>query len=254
MSWSRSRVKESFEWAEHVRLVFDVVAAIASWKTVKKLLSYIPQISHDWASIISWFVASLILLGLVVWNQKRSQQKTASPQLNQPVQETGSTLIPATSAIFPGIGPNFDAKEFFKVAYYSTVTAEVEKNIRTAASQKQPDDREGFLARFIGVGVVEYLHDSTWYTIFKSQFMMLSEMNSKNGWMPLSDAKNFYDKASAEYPSIYSNYSFEQWIIYMKGQQLILQHPSNMLEITVRGKDFLKYLTHWGRSIDGHKG
>jgi hypothetical protein len=254
MSWSRSKVEEFFAWGEHVRLVFDVVTFIASWKTVKKLLSYIPQISHDWASIISWIVASLILLGLVIWNQKRSQQKTALPQLSQPAQDTGTALIPATSSIVPEIGPNFDAKQFFRNAYYSTVTAEVEKNIRAAAGQNQPDDREGFLARFIGVGVVVYLHDSTWYTIYKSQFIMLSEMNSKNGWMPLADAKNFYDKASAEYHPTYSNYSFEQWLGYMKRQQLILQHPSDMLEITVRGKDFLKYLTHWGRSINGHKG
>lgn len=83
---------------------------------------------------------------------------------------------------------------------------------------------------------------------------MLLDMNGKNGWIALSDAKNYYDKAAVEYPAIYSQYSFEQWTAFMKGQQLILQHPSNMLEITVRGKDFLKYLTHWGRYAEARRG
>lgn len=30
---------------------------------------------------------------------------------------------------------------------------------------------------------------------------------------------------------------------------LLVEHPSQMLEITHRGKDFLKYLTHWGADI-----
>jgi hypothetical protein len=250
-----SKLKEFFEWGEHVRLVFDVVAAIASLKVVKKSLSYIPQISHDWASIISWLMASAILFGLVTLHQKHSQRRMARPsQINQSGQSSDTNLIPATSTIVSGVpGPSFDAKEFFRIAYYSSVTAETEKNFRVIAEQNEPNDPGRFLLKFIGVGLVAYLHDYTWFTIFKSQILMLLEMNARNGHMSLADAKNYYDQAAVEYPQVYPNYTFEQWMAYLRQQQLILQYPSNMLEITVKGKDFLKYLTHWGRYPDGRK-
>jgi hypothetical protein len=82
---------------------------------------------------------------------------------------------------------------------------------------------------------------------------MLTELNQKGGLLPLAAAKSFYDKAAVECPGIYSNYSSEEWIKFMIGQQLIIQHPSDMLEITVRGRDFLKYLTHWGRFANARK-
>ena len=36
----------------------------------------------------------------------------------------------------------------------------------------------------------------------------------------------------------------------MTSQVLLVVHPSNMVEITLRGKDFLKYLLHYGREPD----
>ncbi len=115
-------------------------------------------------------------------------------------------------------------------------------------------DHAGFLARFIGVGLISYLHDITWAYIFKSQLLMMLELNRRGGFLPLNDAKPYYDKAVADYPKLYANYSFNGWISFIKEHQLIIQHPTDMLEITVRGKDFLKYLTHWGRYPDVRQG
>jgi hypothetical protein len=229
----------------------------AKWDLLKALMLSVlyplfqkfRHLSWDWWVFAGLFVVTFVLLIVLEQERPRFQSNT------QIAQNTADILIPATSTVVPGVpSPTFDAKTFFRTAYYSSVTAEVEKNMRSIAEQNEPNNREGFLMRFIGVGVVSYLHDYTWLTIYKSQLLMLLDMNGKNGWMPLTDAKNYFDKASAEYPQIYSKYSFEQWIAYMKQQQLILQHPSNMLEITVRGKDFLKYLTHWGRYSDARKG
>ena len=72
--------------------------------------------------------------------------------------------------------------------------------------------------------------------------------------MPLNDAKPYYDKAVTDFPKIYSNYSYNQWVSFMKQEQLLIQHPDDRLEITVRGKDFLKYLTHWGRDLESRTG
>jgi len=161
---------------------------------------------------------------------------------------TGPAIIPVQAT------PNFDSIQFFRTAYYSQVTDEAEKNIRLAAAQNQPNDREGYLAKLIGLGLVSYLHDMCWAYIYKSQLLMLTELNRRGGLMPLNDAKPYYDRAVNENPHLYGDYPLDGWLEFMRGQQLIIRHPTDMLEITIRGRDFLKYLTHWGRSIDVRRG
>jgi len=157
--------------------------------------------------------------------------------------------IPSLSALL-GQNPNveFNAKKFFALAYYSPVTSEVEKNIKIIAQKNFPTDKESFYARFIGVGLTAYQHDSTSYVIFGSQLKALLELSSR-GVIPVVDLKKHYDKAAAEYPKIYQNYSFEQWLEYMKGRLLIAVYPSQMVELSFSGQDFLKYLSHVGRDL-----
>jgi len=71
--------------------------------------------------------------------------------------------------------------------------------------------------------------------------------------LPIAEVKAFYDKAALETPVVYANYSFEQWMEFMKSQVLIIWHPSGMVEITIRGRDFLKYLTHAAHYPDDRK-
>ncbi len=194
-----------------------------------------------------WFVVVVFLisaLALAVVTLLAARKRTVQPQ--SPVQ-AGSILPHVQTPI------NFNAGEYIRLSYQSGLTADVEKNIRLLAAQNQPSDREAFLAQFIGIGVVAYLHDITWAYIFKSQILMLTELNRRSGIMPLPDAAPYYDVAKAANLSVYGAYSLTQWLDFMKAHQLLIQHPSNMLEITVRGKDFLKYLTHWGRSADERK-
>jgi hypothetical protein len=72
--------------------------------------------------------------------------------------------------------------------------------------------------------------------------------------MPVLDTKPYYDEAARDYPQIYANYSFDQWLGFVQEQQLVIRHPSDMLEITHKGKDFLKYSIHWGRYPEARKG
>jgi hypothetical protein len=145
---------------------------------------------------------------------------------------------------------NFDATNFFRQAYYSPLQAEVETNIRAAAAENQPNDREGFFVKFIGVGLISYTYDMIWTSIYRSQLLMLLELNRKQGLLPLAEVKTYYAKAALEYPTFYGNYSFDEWMAFMKSNGLVLRHPSDMVEITLRGKDFLRYLVHWGRYQD----
>jgi hypothetical protein len=234
MAWL-PKLKNALEWLRLAIFVGDLLIAMASWKAVKKLLTYVPHVSEDWASIIAWLAAALILFALVWWQQRsKSEQK-------QGIQKATNALTTTS----PG---NFDTAEFFKNAYSSQFKEETENNIRAAAVQNQPSDREGFYVKLIAIGLNSYMYDMAWAYIYKSQILLLMELNRKI--MPVAEVKAYYDKAASDHPILYARYSFDQWMAFMKSHILLIQHPSGMVEITVRGKDFLKYLTHWGRYPD----
>ena len=232
-------------------------ALVALWWLVidlcKRLLRYIPNFP-TWAIWAILLGLSLLMLVGLLWFMKNTATKPT-----QAIQSSGAVVAPGilTLSALQGQRPvvNFDAREYFRLAYHSPVTAEIETNIKIAAEQNQPGDHEGFYARFIGIGVVSYMHDMTWAYIFKSQLLMLAEANHRNGHLPLHDAKVYYDNAVANYPRVYESYSFQQWLNYVVvSEQLLVRHPSDMLEITHRGKDFLKYLAHWGRDANAKSG
>ena len=124
-----------------------------------------------------WHLLPLIFLmasGLVWATGKVRKPKMvadAAAIVPQPTQTPAETLpgIPTLSSLL-GQSPSvkFDPKQFFARAHYSPITAETENNIKLVARQSSPSDKEAFYARFIGVGLVAYFHDETWYTLWKS--------------------------------------------------------------------------------------
>ena len=247
MSWFRSQyddIKGNLKFAA-LAIVWTFVVGLA--KAFLQKVSHVP----DWLIWLILFVLSAAVFLWIAELLRRSATGQGQKMQSSVPAQPRSTSFPSLSALY-GQAPQvtFNARDYFRLAYYSPVTAEIENNIKIVAHNSQPEDHEGFYARFIGVGIVSYYHDMTWAYIFKSQLFMLVEVNRRNGNLPLSDAKMYYDKAVVEYPKIYENYSFQQWMDYMYSQLLLIRHPSDMLEITHRGKDFLKYLAHWGRDAN----
>jgi hypothetical protein len=146
------------------------------------------------------------------------------------------------------LSPGVDIDEFFRMAYRSPLLEkESQKNMRILALQRSSDDVEKFYLELIGVGLLAALYDSIWWPMFRSQLLALTEVNRNSGILPLAKVKGFYDKASEEYEQEYAHDNFGRWFSYLTRNYLVLHHASDMIEISVRGKDFLKYLTHWGR-------
>lgn len=231
-------------WATIVTLgCILIVAFVETWQQATVNLS---SNSHSLRLQGGWNYLPLILLSVagIVWLVRgRGQERVKVRAYQAPTQIPG---IPTLSALL-GQNPNisFDPKQFFARSYFSPLTAEVEQNIKTIAQRSSPQDREAFYARFIGVGVVAYQHDVTWFTIYRSQLEAMAELNSR-GMIPVADLKKHYDNAALACPSVYANYSFDQWLYYMESRMLIAKYPSQMVEISFNGKDCLKYLAHHG--------
>lgn len=160
----------------------------------------------------------------------------------QAAGQTSPSNVPVPSAI------DFDATKFFQHAYHSEWTTQVENNVRLAAAQNQPTDREGFLAKLMGLALVGFTHETTWAYIFRSQLLMLNDLLRRGALMSVADARSYYDKAAKGNPKPYRNYSFDAWLHFLVSRQLVIRHPSEMIEMTFMARDFLKYLAHWGWS------
>jgi hypothetical protein len=175
-------------------------------------------------------------------------------------EQPAGTLFPSLSSL-NGQTPEikFDAKEFFRTAYFSPVTAEMEQNVKMIAHQYDQDP-EVFYSRFIGVGAVAVHHDLTWAIIYKSQIDLLSELNRVAKRVSISVAKKYYDEAAQNYPNIYPEHSFENWLGYIQSRYLLARYPSDTkdipdtIEIANGGRDFLKFLAHWGKDVSTKKG
>jgi hypothetical protein len=127
--------------------------------------------------------------------ERDEMQQTIVAQLAQltpkGTDKSASLTAAAAGAAQPLTPPvNFDAANYFRVAHQSVLTEDVEKRIRISAEQNKsycaPED---FYAKFIGVGLVAYIHDMTWAYIFKSQLLMLTELNRRGGFLSTAEAK-----------------------------------------------------------------
>lgn len=195
----------------------------------------------------------LILLATVLITKSYFSGRSEKSQTATSEQNQGFVGIPTLSSLL-GQSPDitFDAKKFFALSYYSPITAEYEKGMRAVAQQQFPNDKEGFYARLLGVGLVVYQYEQTWLVIFGSQLRAMEEINSR-GLIPIADMKKHYDKAVIEYPNTYGNYSFDQWYAYIKSRTLIADYPSKMVELSWMGKDFLKWIAHTAHDISKRK-
>jgi hypothetical protein len=234
-------------WSTVVTLGCIVIAAlIEAWQQAATNASAsIPKLQGAW-NYVPLFL--LIIAGIVWLATRRKKANPSQIQVSQPPEIVAG--IPRLSSLL-GQEPNitFDARKFFALAHYSPITAEVENNIKIAAQQNSPNDKEAFYARFIGVGLVAYQHDVSWLMIYGSQLAAMAELNSR-GLIPIGDLKKHYERAAVDYPKTYSDYSFDQWVGFMRDRTLIAIYPTQLIELSFNGKDFLKYLAHVGR--DAH--
>jgi hypothetical protein len=157
-----------------------------------------------------------------------------------------------SDAALPAPVAGLDLEQFLLRSYGSPFQQEGENNILIAAGHHQPNERESFLVKIIARGIINWAYQITWMEIYRSQILLLSELNRK-GYLRLEEIQPFYDTAANQWPVDYVNYPIERWISWMKGKTLLLEHPGRVFEITNGGKDFLKFMVHNGFSSDDKK-
>lgn len=92
------------------------------------------------------------------------------------------------------------------------------------------------------LAVVQLLHhaECVYRLIFGSQIALMRKLN-ESGPQPESVVRPFYERARTESPVFYGDYTFENWIAFLIGQQVVVLQNSNY-GLTWFGQEFLGWL------------
>jgi hypothetical protein len=230
-------VREFLDWVAYGKLLIDLALTLAGVTAIKALLATFTKIPQIWMAPIEWLGGAILLWTLLCltkgWGERREEKQW---------------LTVASSAIKKENKP-FNIKEFLGTVHKSDLQPEMESNVTQWLNELPTKEREVNLTRFIASGLIAYMHDQTWWTIYRSQIAALEHLNREV--LRREAVRAYYDAAVEQYPTQYANYSFEQWLRFLLDRVLIIELPGDTIGITQRGKDYLKHMVHYGYASSG---
>ena len=229
------RWKNALEW---VKLIAELFTALGVKSIVHGLLSLYTNLPSIWITVNSWSTAILVLWLLIVF-----VQRIWGNESNRTQQQEKQDLT--TSSILAG-GPPMDLRDMLKDAYNTTLQSEAEATLQSLIDRLPKEIRHETMLAFMARSVITSLHDYSWFSIYRSQLLLLQSLNQSPQRMEV--ARKLYDDAKEQFPDDYGDYRFDQWLDYLKRNSLIVMLPAEAISITKRGQDFLKYLVHNGRT------
>ena len=105
------------------------------------------------------------------------------------------------------------------------------------------------LVRYLAGMQIAFSFEETYGLIWGSQINLLHYLNTQAIGLPREAIRPFYSLADAQYPEIYKGYPFEAWLGFMLNR-LLIREDNGQLRVTIRGREFLTFLTRLGRSLD----
>jgi hypothetical protein len=141
--------------------------------------------------------------------------------------------------------------EFLKV-HENQLLIETESNLKSnldALHPRGPEEREKFLLRNFAALLIAQSFDKAYYLIYGSQLAALRYLNdNRSSALTTDHLRPFYDEGARKFQDIYAHYSFESWLSFLVAINLV-QRNVNDVGLTIRGKEFLKYLIDQGYSF-----
>ena len=87
--------------------------------------------------------------------------------------------------------------------------------------------------------------------MWRSQLVVLDRLNRSGGNLPLEHIKDLYTQAKSEYPSYFSDYSFDNWYKYLAHEGLVIIEDGRLF-ISDKGKSLLVWRTRTGYDRPRH--
>lgn len=113
---------------------------------------------------------------------------------------------------------------------------------------KTPDEQIERLTNYSSLLYIMRHFDIVYNNIFGSQIRILEYVNSHSG-QTVQALEFFYENAKKYHPKFYENYSYEEYLNFLFDFNLIIEE-NGVVNITILGIDFLKYLTESNKDVN----
>lgn len=193
-----------------------------------------------------YFAIALAAIFIVFFIMFRKQIINLFPRVKS-IGKNGIILDSQQKESTSELDPRAEAESLMR-ELDSALTRELEDNIKDELNKKKLLGVEGIpvLMRYLAAMSIAYVFSEVYRLIWGSQLNLLDYLNSHNG-QPAESLRSFYNLGIALYPDYYKQYSFEQWLGFLK-DQLLIREDGGLISITVRGREFLMHLTRTGLS------
>lgn len=166
------------------------------------------------------------------------------------ISRTGITTEAPQREATPERDPRAEAEALMRVLD-NTLIREVEEGITNELRNRNLLGAEAVpvLVRYLAGMQIAFGFEEVYRLIWGSQLSLLHYLNTRVDGDPVEAVRPFYTLAASQYPDAYNGYSFEAWLGFLRDQVLV-REDAGRLRITVRGREFLTYLTRMGRSLN----
>ena len=127
----------------------------------------------------------------------------------------------------------------------------IRSDLKLRGLGSQDDDTTRILVRHLASTQIALLFNQIDRMIWGSQVTYLHFLNASPNGTNLDQANVFYENAQEAFPDAYSNYALGDWIGFLRDVTHLVTEQDGVIRITVRGRQFLAYLTQLGTSITG---
>ena len=125
------------------------------------------------------------------------------------------------------------------------IVQEQEKFIRADLQKMELDvdsQTVNLLVRHLAMTQLVAAAEQIYRTIFGSQIALLKHLNTV-GHVPIAHISALYEAAKSRFPDLYATYTLPQYLNYLVTQRLIGTDDQQNYYITIRGGEFLKWMT-----------
>jgi hypothetical protein len=169
---------------------------------------------------------------------KVGSTELAPEQIPPPERPAAPVAVTPTPGAAAGIPHIFELNDS---AFVTNVIDEMTKNLANLRFDS-PATRERWMVREGAALVIMLDYERLYRVIWQSQMNLLWVANITTG-TDVKRAKEFYDKGAANAPTVYADYSFDQWLGFVvDATGLLTKDAEGRLKTSEKGQLFLEYL------------
>ena len=143
-----------------------------------------------------------------------------------------------------------DALAKFLETYHNPLLLEEEDALKEEIKKlglTDPTDIQKALSKGLAANRIMRWFEAAQYRVFASQVAALNYLNAQPGPIPKDGLRDFYDKATADFPILHAGRTFDQWFAFLTAQRLVAEGDAG-IGISVAGREFLQWRVNQGHS------